>query len=720
MPSKRTPAEEFSLDDLPTELHIQASYEIDRDLDEEELVWEEIQAAADDGEDKKKLPLVKMKAYTGGPMQLTGFFHPVVVDLAGYKPSNAKMPFFRDHDPNKIVGHGSTNIGATELTAEGVISAENEHSDDVLKSSANGFPWQVSLGATGTEFEFVEKGESTQVNGRTVKGPVVVARKSVGNEMSFVPLGADRRTKASIKASRKTPKSNPKRKKGTVMDDDFKQWLEASDYEPDELTDKQLKPLKAAFEAEVQAAADGDPPPHSDSFQQIIGSTKAERNRVDQITQLVAHFVHQRPEQVDEIEKLGEAAIKSKSTTPETFELEMHRTLRPAGPANVSARNKDGQLTSKVIEAAICQSCRLPDIDKKFDEQTLDAADKEFRGSIGLQQLLFRAAAQNGQHFDSANNVEALLKAAFGQNQPLRASGGFSTFSLPGILSNSMNKFLEVYFMHVEQAWRPITKIRPVRDFKQISSYALTGDMQYEQIGPTGELPHGTLSEETYNNQAKTYGRMLAITRNDIINDDLGALEQVPQRLGRGGALKINDIFWTEFMDNSSFFTAGRGNYDDGTDTVLDIDGLTNAETLFFNQTDPDGKPLGVMPKILLVPPGHNAEASNLMQSTQYRDTTANTKFGTNNPHAGKWSVVMSTYLANSSYTGNSALAWYLLADPMDMPVIELCFLNGRDMPIVESADANFNTLGIQVRAYHDFGVAKQEYRGGVKMKGEA
>ena len=79
-----------------------------------------------------------------------------------------------------------------------------------------------------------------------------------------------------------------------------------------------------------------------------------------------------------------------------------------------------------------------------------------------------------------------------------------------------------------------------------------------------------------------------------------------------------------------------------------------------------------------------------------------------------------SSYLSNAQYTGNSGKAWYLLADPNDMPVIEVAFLNGQQMPTVESADADFNTLGIQMRGYHDFGVAKQEPRGGVKMKGEA
>jgi hypothetical protein len=78
----------------------------------------------------------------------------------------------------------------------------------------------------------------------------------------------------------------------------------------------------------------------------------------------------------------------------------------------------------------------------------------------------------------------------------------------------------------------------------------------------------------------------------------------------------------------------------------------------------------------------------------------------------------MSTYLSNSSYTGYSTTAWYLLADPMDLPVIEIGFLNGRDMPVIDSTDADFDTLGIQMRGYHDFGVAKQEYRAGVRSKG--
>jgi hypothetical protein len=102
------------------------------------------------------------------------------------------------------------------------------------------------------------------------------------------------------------------------------------------------------------------------------------------------------------------------------------------------------------------------------------------------------------------------------------------------------------------------------------------------------------------------------------------------------------------------------------------------------------------------------------------RDTTASTKYPTSNPHVGKFRTEVSRYLANSTYTGNSSKAWYLLADPGDLPVIEAAFLNGQESPTIETAEADFSVLGIQMRGYHDFGIALQDPRGGVKSKGEA
>ena len=67
-----------------------------------------------------------------------------------------------------------------------------------------------------------------------------------------------------------------------------------------------------------------------------------------------------------------------------------------------------------------------------------------------------------------------------------------------------------------------------------------------------------------------------------------------------------------------------------------------------------------------------------------------------------------SRYLSNARYSGNSESAWHFLADPADLLVIKLAFLNGQENPTIETVDADFNVLGIQMRGYHDFGVALQ------------
>ena len=231
-------------------------------------------------------------------------------------------------------------------------------------------------------------------------------------------------------------------------------------------------------------------------------------------------------------------------------------------------------------------------------------------------------------------------------------------------------------------------------------------------------MKHGTLGNEIYTNKADTYGLMLSVDRRDIVNDDLGAITTVPRKLGRGSGLKINDVFWTVFLNNSAFFTVGNKNYLAGADTVLGIDGLTKAEVAFMDQVDSDGKPIGVMPSIMLVPTALSAIATQLNKSLEIRDTTASNKYPIANPHQGKFRAEVSRYLGNARYAGSSVKSWYLLSDPADLPLIEVAFLNGQESPTIETAEADFNVLGIQMRGYHDFGMALQDPRAGVKSVG--
>jgi hypothetical protein len=132
-------------------------------------------------------------------------------------------------------------------------------------------------------------------------------------------------------------------------------------------------------------------------------------------------------------------------------------------------------------------------------------------------------------------------------------------------------------------------------------------------------------------------------------------------------------------------------------------------------QTDPDGNPLALIPKILLVPPDLEPAANELYKSAQFNTggsaTTA--QVASTNIWAGRYQPVSSVYLTNTT-------AWYLVADPSDLPAIEVKFLNGVQQPTVETADTDIDTLGTQMRGFWDFGVAFVNPRAAIKSKGAA
>jgi len=391
-------------------------------------------------------------------------------------------------------------------------------------------------------------------------------------------------------------------------------------------------------------------------------------------------------------------------------ELHVLRASRPNVPAvNTQPRNSSPQ----VFEAAALMASGVSgrQIEAAYAEPVLEAADK-LRG-IGIQEFCELASGQRLPRF--RRDATGWLQAAF------------STAALPGILSNIANKMLLEGYNYIEDAWRRICRIASVNDFKEHTRYRMTGAFKFQQVGPDGELKHGQVGEQTFGQKADTHGIMFALTRQMIINDDMGAFTDIPRQIGMGAAEAIADAVWGLLLsnpvgaDSKTFFHADHKNYLAGADTALTVDGLTAAEVLFGEQTKPNGRPLGVPASILLVPTALKVVAELLMKSLQLNETTtANKAKPQANPHVGKFDVVSSTYLSNATFSGASAKAWYLQADPNRLPAIEVAFLNGVDRPTVEKTDADFNTLGIQFRGYIDFGVREQDYRGAAKFKGEA
>lgn len=643
----------------------------------------------------------KVKAYNGGPMRgVPGFPLPVVVELSGLTPPAGPAPVLREHDPLRPIGHTDTvEITGREIDAGVVLSQPGPDTDQVNASAGAGYPWQASIGVAINRAEKLEAGNKANVNGRIVTGPAIIVRQSTWRELSFVTFGADTTTSAALAA---------RLSEGEPMT--FSEWLKAKGIDEAVTPEATLTVLRASYKVEQSAptpiAGEGDQFHHLEAG---MAKLRAKKAREDAITNLVVEASAKLPSKINEFEQIGKQAIESGWDLDRVEMKLLTASVAQAAPLVFSTSRKE--VTPEVLEAAACRTIGVQGLENHFSEQTLDAMDKRFRSSVGFHRIADICARQVG-FSDTVNgeNVFEAIKNTYHANM-LRASSGPSSYDIGGILSNVLRKGVREQFNYVEREWAKIVSITPVSDFKEYTTYSLTGDFTYEKIAKGGEIKHGTFGETDYSNQAESYGLSYCLDRTTIINDDMGALRTLAKRLGRGGSLKINDVVWGVFKSNTDFFKADNGNYDTGTDTAFSLDGLEAAKILWMAMTDIDGKPLGSVAKIVLVPPALVTKAERLIGSQYLR---ANDEEGENNPFAGKYQVVSSVYL------NDSATAWYMLCDPNDIPVMDVCFLNGKQEPTIESVDMVPGRLGLWVQAYHDFGAALQEPRGGYKFKGVA
>lgn len=688
-------------------------------------------------------------AYTGGKLRVSGFDLPVIVDLAGLAVP-APVPILLDHTPSveTTLGQATEVVNTlTNLTLKGIVTGKSQTCSEVIAQADAGQQWQASIGAEVFEEEEIPAGQKVAVNGQVFDGPAIVARRSALRETSVLPTGADAATKVNLAASAAALL------KGTIMG--FEEWVKSLGLDPATLTPEAVAVLQQQYDSlqsqqQATPPGDGSAPPAAATAATAAAAATAINLQAGTGTvtlnptmQIPSHHMFQNSQQLtassdvqfhqqlvarrkaaaEDIRRESQirqicagypvieaAAVEHGWSLMQAENAVMKEKLKNKAPAGHIAPSVS-EAEPKLIEAACCISGRLDDIEKRFDERTLNQASDLFKSGIGLQELLELQARANGYVGRSfRHDARNMMRAAF------------ATTSLPGILSNVANKFLLEGFMLVEQSWRQIAAIRSVQDFKTVTSYRMGGDFKYEKVAPGGQIKFGTVNEESFTNKADTYAKMFSISRTDWINDDMGALTVVPKRLGRGGGLALIEAFWTEFFaGHSTFFNTdnSKKNYQEGSGTVLSIDSLTAAETIFYDKTDSDGNPLGIDPTILLVPNALRTKAISFTKDPEVRDTTSSKQYTTGNPHAGKWKVVPSSYLGNANF-GNSTVGWYLLADPNVLAMIEVCFLNGQETPTVEEADANFSTLGVEMRGYHDFGVAKQDYRAAVKSKGSA
>jgi hypothetical protein len=697
---------------------------------------------------KPKLPTFTMRAYSGGMMTPNHYDLPVVVNLSGLT-QDGRVPIFLDHNVSGsgLVGHATVNVtGAIDL--EGVVSGNTESATTVVESAKKGFPWQCSIGCEVQKRTLVEDDESLTVNGQKFKGPFYHIEKSYLYETSFVPIGADRTTSAAIAAKRKGTHMSEETKDTASVDNTeqtqdltasvskdgqaprqfdrtFSKWIKSSGFNPElvaeEWSDSQVKTLQAAYDAEQDAKnMVEEKPTYTEIAAQMRIDTQKEIDRQEKVREICRNWPSIMSQAIGENWSL------------EKTELAKLRAELDRGPTNNVGARSYRPPEQEVIEAAMCLNAKLdPEwLDasnphwsdsrsagiKGYSEQTLDAASD--LGHYEFSRLFLEYLASAGVSVAPGTRMSELYPKIRDTHLRMVASGGFSTVSISGILSNVMGKRMLEMFESVSPVAQAVSAARSVPDFKETKSFRISGNGDFLLITPTSEIQGFSLREEEYANRPATYGRKLTISREMLMNDDLGALTAVPRILGRKAAIKLQRMFFELWTGStaSTFFATGNSNLQ--TSSALTIATLGSGETLFLNQQDADGDPIDVNPATLLVPNGLKTTAETLMKGTTTimydQAASASTQIPDINPHVGKWNIQVSPWLDHAS-VGNSATSWYLVAPPNIVPAAEIVYVDGKQVPYIESNEAPFDVLGMEWRAYYDFGVAFQDYRGAVK-----
>ena len=663
-------------------------------------------------------PKVMGIAYSGGKMNLPGWKHPVVVDLAGMDIPDT-VPLLTNHE-NKTdsrVGIISASIKDNVLEISGEIVSDSKDAQDIVAQGKAGADWQLSIGADVKECELVKSSRS--VNGQEIEGPFYHVTKSTLREVSVVAVGADAHTSMKVTANFNLSKTNIE---GESMTEENKNNVSAADETVNtEQEKKQETAAPAAKENEAekkpeQAKAEATPAAITASATDVsatakeaaVAAVKAERERVSAIQGICNG-------EFPEIEK---QAIAS-GWTPEVVTkkvLETIRAERPAASVNISVKAKpEGGEMRKTLEAAMSLRCGVDadTLEKSYGAQTVEAGMREM--DMPLKQLLVECMKLDGIPYSRGFD-----------NETIRAA--FSSVSLPGILSNVANKKLLQSYEAQPIIATKLCSTGDLNDFKENDRFRLTDVGDLLPIAADGEIKDGGIIEESAKNQLDTYGKKFCLTRKMIINDDLGAFMKVPTAMGNRAARLIDQLFFSRLLanpvqaDGKALFSSAHKNILGGASSALSAESLKKAIQLFLDQVDADGQPISVEPRYLLVPTALKHQAIELTKgATLIMSGTDNAVRPALNVLADEHlQVVSSPYLGNSAYEGNSQTGWYLFGDPKTIDTWEIGFLKGKRTPTVERGETDFNTLGLWFRVYFDLGVREQDHRGMVKANGAA
>jgi hypothetical protein len=295
-----------------------------------------------------------------------------------------------------------------------------------------------------------------------------------------------------------------------------------------------------------------------------------------------------------------------------------------------------------------------------------------------------------------------------------RAGQGLhSTADFPAVMLDVINKTLRPAYQAAPSGLKQLAREKTAPDFRVQYRIQLDSlSFQLLQVPETGEFKYDTMADTKASYAIATYGRIFGISRQAMINDDLGAFTDIAARLGQAAAsfeaqqlvnlLVSNNGAGPTMDDGLPMFHASHGNLA-ATGAVVSSTTLSAARLAMRRQKSPTGGVIDVTPAVLVVPPELETNAEQMLSTIQATKTTDTNIFDI-------LRLVVEPRFTNTT-------AWYLVAEPARIDGIEYAYLSGYAGPQTESR-AGFEIDGIQVKVRLDYGAGAIDHRGWYRNPG--
>ncbi len=480
---------------------------------------------------------------------------------------------------------------------------------------------------------------------------------------------------------------------------------------PAQATTPPIKPNPPAAIAEPTPPADagnrtGEPSMTEEEKKAAAkAALAADKVRRDAIRSQFAPFVARTDLDIAAISKLQLECEDDSDTTPEAAGTKLLALLgKDTTPIGPTLKGDSKDIATDAYRDGAVQAVLHRKDPQGFK---LDDKSKDFRG-MTLVDLARDSVERAGKRTRGLSRAEIAVQALQ------------STSDFPAILEQVITKTLRAGYAGTSRTFVPWTRQATLPDFKEISRVQLSGAPNLKRVLEGAEYEFGVFTDGAEKYRVQKYGRIVAITWETIINDDLNALTSIPMAFGASAGDLESDIVYgvltanAALSDGVALFHADHANLGTAGALIDSISAdpevanpLAEMRKLMLLQKGKEGRYITVRPKYLLVPPDLEEAA---LKATNAAIVAA--RGNDANVIGPSLTPIVEPRLHDSSAT-----AWYGAAEPTTVDTIEYGYLEGHEGVFTETKQG-FEVDGVQVKCRHVFGAKAIDHRGLFKNLG--